>query len=142
MEQRRTRLEKNYPNLTKYKMSKSIKLKDNTYIDSSGVVYGTTKLNEKIQSLTSDISTLNNKSRYGYYGEMKSYSSVSDFKSDIITSNYMAGCYFVTLNFNGSISCALVQKANNSYLSFIHFSYGIIAKQYRYLNGTWYETSL
>ena len=117
-------------------MSKAIRPKDNVYIDSSGIVYGHTKLNDKLNAINEQI-------RYGCYGGTKSYpNGINDFKADLITSNYMVGCYFVSLNFNGSMSCALVHKANNNYLSFIHFSYGIIAKQYRYLTGNWYENAL
>ena len=41
------------------------------------------------------------------------------------------------MNFNGSVSCAIVLKASASYSSFIWFSYGVEAIQYRYNNGSW-----
>lgn len=67
--------------------------------------------------------------------------NLDDFK-DWLVNTATSGSYFVTLSLNGAISCAIVQKANVNYLSFIHFSYGVNAKQYKYINGTWTEVSL
>ena len=117
-------------------MSKSIKLKNDIYIDSSGIAYNHTKLDDKLYAI-------NEQFRHGYKGIQEYFSgSVDVFKTKIITDDYPIGCYFLHLNFNGSVSCAIVEKANNNYLSFILFSYGIVAKQYRYLAGTWYENNL
>ena len=53
-----------------------------------------------------------------------------------------AGSYLVNLNINGALSCAIVEKASSSYLSFIWYSYSRNAKQYKYYNGTWTEVEL
>lgn len=68
-------------------------------------------------------------------------SSLDDLKSWAINTA-RAGAYIVHVNQSGSFSCAIVQKASTSYLSFIRFGYGITAKQYKYTNGTWTEVSL
>lgn len=67
--------------------------------------------------------------------------NIDGFK-DWVINTAPNGSYLVTIGLNGSVSCAIVQKANVNYLSFIHFSYGITAKQYRYNQGTWYEVQL
>lgn len=74
-------------------------------------------------------------------GIEQSATSLDNFKTWLINTAPV-GSYLVNLNMNGSITCAIVEKASSSYLSFIHFSYGINAKQYRYTNGTWTEVIL
>jgi hypothetical protein len=69
-------------------------------------------------------------------------SNIEEFKAWLITSAAPNANFMCFLNFNGAVSSALVAKASNDYLSFIHFSYSITAKQYKYVNGTWYEVSL
>ena len=64
------------------------------------------------------------------------FSSLDNFKSFCIY-NAPGGITFWTLNINGAISAAILQKANSNYLSFIHFSYGVNMTQYKYSNGTW-----
>lgn len=75
--------------------------------------------------------------RYGIKGSQQSYSSINDFKSALITSTYLTGSYIVDLNINGSIYIAIVQKASNSYLSFIIYNYNGKIHEYNYYNGTW-----
>ena len=116
-------------------MSKSIKLKNNTYIDSTGIVYNRTTLNNKLYAINEQI-------RYGYTGVIEYYSNIDEFKTELITNKYIIGCYLVYLNLNGSVSCAIVQKASNNYLSFLHFSYAITLKQYKYMTPNWTETQL
>lgn len=64
-----------------------------------------------------------------------------DFKSWLINSA-PTGVFTCWLNISGAVSTAIVMKANNNYLSFIHFSYAITAKQYKYANGIWVEEQL
>ena len=93
------------------------------------------KMDEGIKDLENDI-TNNYVKKTRYDG-----TSLDGFK-DWLVNTATNGSYVMTLGLSGAISCAIVQKANSNYLSFIHFSYGVNAKQYKYLNGTWYEVSL
>ena len=68
-------------------------------------------------------------------------SSLDDLKSWAINTARI-GAYIVDVNQSGSRTAVIMQKASSSYLSFIRFSYGINATQYKYLNGTWTEVSL
>lgn len=70
-----------------------------------------------------------------------SMGNLDNFKSYCV-SEAPIGITIYHLSFNGSMSCAILEKANSNYLSFIHFSYGINAKQYRYFDGTWYDYQL
>lgn len=67
--------------------------------------------------------------------------NLNDFKSWVINTAPV-GSYLVNLNLNGAISCAVVEKANSSYASFIRFGYNQNAIQYKYYNGTWSEIIL
>lgn len=67
--------------------------------------------------------------------------NIDDFK-DWLVNTAPTGDYFVHLNLSGAISCAIVQKASNNYISFIWFSYAITVTQYKYSNGTWTEIEL
>lgn len=69
--------------------------------------------------------------------KQSSFASLDNFKSFCIH-NAPGGISFWTLNIEGAVSAAILQKANSSYLSFIHFSYGVNMTQYKYVNGTWY----
>ena len=66
------------------------------------------------------------------------FASLDNFKSFCIY-NAPVGISFWILNINGAVLSAILQKANNNYLSFIQFSYSVNAKQYKYYNGTWSE---
>ena len=68
--------------------------------------------------------------------------NIEEFKAWLTTSAAPSANFMCYLNFNGAVSSALVAKASDNYLSFIHFSYGVTAKQYKYLNGTWSEINL
>ena len=91
------------------------------------------KMDEGINNVTGKVDR--------YVGLRYDGQNLDDFKNWLINTA-TGGSYLVTLSFNGSISCAMVQKASANYLSFIHFSYGVTAKQYKYANGTWYEVQL
>lgn len=68
--------------------------------------------------------------------KQSSFSSLDDFKLFCVY-DAPGGITFWTLNINGAVSAAILQKANSNYLSFIHFSYGVNMVQYKYNNGTW-----
>lgn len=101
-----------------------------------------TNLNQLQTNVETDIDNTNLKLIHGIKGSNVSYSTLDDFKVDLITNTYSSGSYLVGLNISGSIQTAIVQKANNNYLSFIRFSYGTTATQHKYNNGTWSEVSL
>lgn len=136
-------------------MTKSIKLQNNTYWDSKGIIYKGANLETTIDNIKNNIPTkisqLSNDSGYITSNDLLipySFSTGSsggtgldEFKNYIVN-NAPVGFSWWYININGGVSCALVQKANNNYLSFLHFSYGVIFTQYRYLAGTWYSTSL
>ena len=135
-------------------MAKSIKLKDNTYWDSKGVIYKGADLETTIDTIKSSIpikiSQLSNDSgyvtlnhlpmAYSFNASSSGSAGVDEFKNYIINSAPVGFSWWY-VNIGGSVSCALVQKSNSNYLSFLHFSYGITLTQYRYLAGTWYSTS-
>lgn len=122
-------------------MAKSIKLKDNTYWDSKGVIYKGVDLEKTIDTIKSDYVTLNHlPMAYSFNASSSGSAGVDEFKNYIINSAPVGFSWWY-VNVGGSVSCALVQKANSNYLSFLHFSYGITLIQYRYLAGTWYSTS-
>ena len=115
-------------------MSNSIKLKNDMYIDSTGVAHNKTPLNEVLDTYVTKAKM-----------PILFYMSVADLdaiKNTFITDTAPVGVSFWHINRNGAIKAALLQKANNNYLSFIFFSYGDTAKQYKYLNGTWNEVQL
>ena len=91
------------------------------------------KMDEGINNVTGKVDR--------YVGLRYDGQNLDGFK-DWLVNTATGGSYLVTLGLNGAISCAIVQKANVNYLSFIHFNYGVTAKQYKYLNGTWTEVSL
>lgn len=62
--------------------------------------------------------------------------TLDDFKNYLIN-EAPSGTYLMNLNISGAMSSAIVQKANNDYLSFIRFGYGVGATQYQYQNGNW-----
>lgn len=68
--------------------------------------------------------------------KQSSFANLDNFKSFCVY-NAPVGISFWTLNINGAVSVAILQKANSNYLSFIHFSYGVNMTQYKYSNGTW-----
>lgn len=122
-------------------MAKSIKLKDNTYWDSKGVIYKGVDLETTIDTIKSDYVTLNHlPMAYSFNASSSGSAGVDEFKNYIINSAPVGFSWWY-VNIGGSVSCALVQKANSNYLSFLHFSYGITLTQYRYLAGAWYSTS-
>ena len=104
-------------------MAKSINLKNDIYIDSDSIVDRRIKLKDKLL--------------HGYTGSNKYYSSLADFKNQLITAEYLLGVYLVDLNINGTIYTAIVQKASNSYLSFVLFGYSHRIHEYKYNNGSW-----
>lgn len=104
-------------------MAKSINLKNGIYIDSNSIVDGRI--------------TLKNKLQHGFAGTDKFYGSINDFKNALVTSAYPLGTYFVDLNIDGNIQCAIVQKASNNYLSFILFNYSFKLTEHKYTNGSW-----
>lgn len=136
-------------------MPKSIKPKDNTYIDSKGVSYKRTDLETTIDNIKASIPTktsqLTNNSGYvatsglpiiwSFNTTTSGSAGLEEFKNHIIN-NAPMGFSWWYIGINGAVSCALVQKANSSYLSFLHFSYAVTLTQYKYLAGTWYTTNL
>ena len=114
-------------------MSKSIKLKDNIYIDSTGIAHNKVPLNEVLGTYVTraKMSTL----------FLASVSSINNLKSYFVN-DAPVGVSFWHITINGAVKGCLLQKANNNYLSFIYFSYSDNAKQYKYLNGTWSEYAL
>ena len=61
---------------------------------------------------------------------------IEDFKTFVVNEAPIGSTTYY-LNFNGSVSCAVVLKASSSYASFIWFSYGVRAIQYQYNRGSW-----
>lgn len=135
-------------------MAKSIKLKNNTYIDSKGVSYKRTDLETTIDNIKNSIpikiSQLSNDTgyirlnnlpvAYAFNTGTSGSAGLDEFKNHIVN-NAPQGFSWWYIGINGAVSCALVQKANNSYLSFLHFSYAVTLVQYRYVAGTWYSDS-
>ncbi len=66
----------------------------------------------------------------------------TEFKDMLITDACPVGITAWHINLNGAISAALVQKASNSYLSFIYWGYGLTASQQKYTAGTWTSIAL
>jgi len=134
-------------------LAKSIKLKNNTYIDSKGVSYKRTDLETTIDNIKNSIpiktSQLSNDSGYVTTNHLPTVyafntgtsgsAGLEEFKNHIVN-NAPQGFSWWYIGINGAVSCALVQKASNSYLSFLHFSYAVSLTQYRYLAGTWYSS--
>ncbi len=114
-------------------MSKSIKFKDDIYLDSTSITHGRTNLETFLNSCVTktQMPTL----------FMANVSNLNNLKSHFVN-NAPIGVSFWHVIINGAVKGCLLQKASNSYLSFIYFSYGDNAKQYKYLNGTWNEYSL
>ena len=100
------------------------------------------KMDEGIKDLENDITNLENNITNNYVKKTRYDGTSLDGFKDWLVNTATNGSYLMTLDLNGAVSCAIVQKANVNYLSFIHFSYGITAKQYKYNNGTWTEVSL
>lgn len=69
-------------------------------------------------------------------------SGIEWFQNWVITDAVSKGVSIWQLNLNGNQSCAIVQKANNRYLTFISFGYTKPATQYNYLDGTWQSKEL
>lgn len=126
------------------------KFTNNNTLDSSQV-YDTTKnntLNNILQTIPTATSQLTNNS--GFVTKNTLYNSFStastngieEFKSYVISNSVPIGVTMWYLGLNGAVSAAIVQKANNSYASFIKFDYANIATQYRYTAGTWSTTVL
>lgn len=67
--------------------------------------------------------------------------SLNNFKSYVLTNNIKYGTTLISCNFNGAHLSAIVEKANNNYLSFILFNYDNLM-HYRYYNGTWYNEQI
>lgn len=67
--------------------------------------------------------------------------SLDNFKNYLLTNESLIGTSIITCNFNGAHISAIVEKANNNYLSFILFNYYSL-KYFQYQNGTWYERTI
>lgn len=87
------------------------------------------------ENLNNNFNELNNN-----FNEVKTKeyngNNIDAFKSWLINTA-SNGSYLVNLNLNGAMTCAIVQKANSNYLSFIQFGYGVGPTYHKYLNGTW-----
>lgn len=92
------------------------------------------KIEQGIYDLDAEIST---KLQYGYKGEELEYSSLDAFKSDLITNKFPDGIYLVSISYSLNNYGIIVQKANNTYISFIWFNYGNNPVLHKYVNGTW-----
>lgn len=115
-------------------MSKSIKLKNNVYLDSKSVSYKRQNLEKTIDDIKAEVTEISKKVRFYNY---VTAGSIENFKSYCISSNAPIGTSIFHLTLNGAVSCAILQKASNSYLSFLWFGYAVNAVQYKYLAGTW-----
>ena len=91
-------------------------------------------LDQGIYDLNAEIST---KSQYGYKGERLEYSSLDAFKSDLITNKFPDGIYLVSISYSQNNFGIIVQKASNTYLSFIWFNYANNPVLHKYIRGTW-----
>lgn len=99
-------------------MSKSLKLKNDTYIDSSSIVHN------KIQLLSS-----------------LSFKTIDDFKNYVVNNLKSWNTYIFHLNISGNGSTAIVSKTTNLYSAVLVFGYGHLTL-YSLINGVWSARNL
>ena len=87
------------------------------------------KQGKELKKAISDLPTM---PIYSYTAE-----NIEWFKNYAIADVTPIGISFWDLTLSSSKSMAIVIKASDQYLSFIHFSYAVNAIQYKYSAGTW-----
>ena len=114
-------------------LGKIVNLLSNSKQDTYSCDYINTKSKELQDSIPTKTSQLTNDSNFVQMFSI-SRTSLNEFKNYLVN-DAPKGVYMVEVVLNGAFSAALVQKANNNYLSFIHFGYGVTMAQYTYNNG-------
>ena len=114
-------------------LGKIVNLFSNSKQDTYSCDYINTKSKELQDSIPTKTSQLTNDSNFVQMFSI-SRTSLNEFKNYLVN-DAPKGVYMVEVVLNGAFSAALVQKANNNYLSFIHFGYDVTMAQYTYTNG-------
>lgn len=99
---------------------------------SGGTPVNAANLNQMQDNIENAINEVSTKHFYYYSAD-----SIEWFKNWAISEQCPPGISFWHVTLGGVVSCIIVTKASNSYLSFIQFSYAIDAIQYKYKDGTW-----
>lgn len=111
-------------------MAKSIKLKNDLYIDGSNIRIPNVNIGRTLNGMLVNWGTT-----------AASFTNQLNELKQFCINNCQVGMTIINCSFNGAHYIALLEKASDSYMSFVLFNYSQFT-HYKYYNGTWAEITL
>ena len=113
-------------------MSKSVKLKNDVYLDTSSIVHNKKNMSEMMEDVNNVLVKIKT---------LKSFTDINELQDYVLTLQPNWTTYIFHVSLSGSGVTAIVSKTSDLYSAMLVFGYGQMTL-YSLINGVWSSRSL